>query len=103
MADPTFDRRVFERRLTTRRFGRTLIARSETPSTNDLAWDALAAGAPDGTAVVSDTQTHGRGRAGRAWQMAPGKGLALSLLVHQGCERRQAATLPLPCLWRRCC
>lgn len=95
MVEPTFDRRTFERRLTTRRFGRTLIARSETPSTNDLAWDALSAGTPDGTTVVTDAQPHGRGRAGRTWQMAPGKGLALSLVLHQGCDRRQAATLPL--------
>ena len=95
MAEPTFDRRAFVRHLGTRRFGRTLIARSETPSTNDLAWDALAAGTPDGTAVVTDAQPHGRGRAGRAWRMAPGKGLALSLVLHQGCDRREAATLPL--------
>jgi BirA family biotin operon repressor/biotin-[acetyl-CoA-carboxylase] ligase len=95
LAEPTFDRRAFERLLTTRRFGRTLIARSETPSTNDLAWDALAAGTPDGTAVVTDVQPQGRGREGRAWHLAPGKGLALSLVLHQGCERRQSGTLPL--------
>ncbi|MEK7823568.1 MAG: biotin--[acetyl-CoA-carboxylase] ligase [Candidatus Eisenbacteria bacterium] len=95
MAEPTFDRRAFERRLATRRFGRTLIVRSETPSTNDLGWDALAAGTPDGTLVVTDAQPHGRGREGRAWHLAPGKGLALSLVLYQGCDRRQADTLPL--------
>jgi BirA family transcriptional regulator, biotin operon repressor / biotin---[acetyl-CoA-carboxylase] ligase len=95
LAEPTFDRRAYERRLTTRHFGRTLVARAETPSTNDLAWDALAAGTPDGTAVVTDAQPQGRGRAGRAWHLAPGKGLALSLVIHQGCDRRQAGTLPL--------
>lgn len=95
MAEPTFDRRAFARLLTTRRFGRTLIARAETPSTNDLAWEALAAGTADGTAVVADAQPQGRGRAGRAWEMTPGKGLALSLLLHQGCDRHEAATLPL--------
>jgi BirA family biotin operon repressor/biotin-[acetyl-CoA-carboxylase] ligase len=95
LAEPTFDRPAFERLLATRRLGRTLIARSETPSTNDLAWDALAAGTPDGTVVVTDAQPRGRGREGRAWQLAPGKGLALSLVLHQGCDRRQAGTLPL--------
>jgi BirA family biotin operon repressor/biotin-[acetyl-CoA-carboxylase] ligase len=95
LAEPTFDRGAFTRHLVTRRFGRTLIARSETPSTNDLAWEALAAGTPDGTAVVADAQPQGRGRAGRSWQMAPGKGLALSLVLHQGCDRREAAMLPL--------
>jgi biotin-(acetyl-CoA carboxylase) ligase len=30
-------------------------------------------------------QTRGRGRAGRSWRTEPGKGLALSLLMHAGC------------------
>jgi len=95
LAEPTFDRRAFERLLTTRRLGRTLIARAETPSTNDLAWEALATGATDGTVVVSDAQPAGRGREGRAWHLKPGKGLALSLVLHQGCDRRQAGVVPL--------
>lgn len=95
MAEPGFDRRAFERRLTTRRLGRTLVARAETPSTNDLAWELLAGGAPDGTTVVTDAQPEGRGREGRTWHLAPGKGLALSLVLHQGCDRRQVGTLPL--------
>jgi BirA family transcriptional regulator, biotin operon repressor / biotin---[acetyl-CoA-carboxylase] ligase len=95
LAEPAFDRLAFGRLLATRHLGRTLIARSETASTNDLAWEAIAAGTADGTAVVADAQTQGRGREGRAWQMAPGKGLALSLVLHQGCDRRQAGILPL--------
>jgi BirA family biotin operon repressor/biotin-[acetyl-CoA-carboxylase] ligase len=92
---PTFDRAAFDRHLATRRLGRTLIARAEVGSTNDVAWEALAAGVPDGAVVVADRQTAGRGRAGRAWHTAPGSGLALSVLLHQGCERRPLPTLPL--------
>jgi BirA family biotin operon repressor/biotin-[acetyl-CoA-carboxylase] ligase len=95
LAEPSFDRRAFEQRLTTRRLGRTLIARAETPSTNDLAWELLSAGAPDGTTAVTDAQPEGRGREGRAWHLAPSKGLALSLVILQGCDRRQNGTLPL--------
>lgn len=95
MAEPRFDRTAFERRLATRRLGRTLVARAQTPSTNDLAWEALATGAPDGTVVVTDAQPGGRGRGGRVWHLAPGKGLALSLILHQGCDRRQVGMLPL--------
>ncbi|MBI5710114.1 MAG: biotin--[acetyl-CoA-carboxylase] ligase [Candidatus Eisenbacteria bacterium] len=95
MADPTFDRARFSERLATRRLGRQLVVRAEVESTNDTAWDALAAGAADGTAVVADAQTRGRGRAGRAWHTAPGRGLALSVLLHQGCDRRQLGVLPL--------
>jgi BirA family transcriptional regulator, biotin operon repressor / biotin---[acetyl-CoA-carboxylase] ligase len=95
LAEPSFDRRAFARLLATHRLGHTLIARAETPSTNDLAWEALAAGAADGTVVVADGQPQGRGREGRTWHLAPGRGLALSLVLHQGCDRRQGGTLPL--------
>ena len=91
----TFDRVRFGSRLTTRRLGRTLVARTEVGSTNDEAWDALAADAPDGSVVVADAQTRGRGRAGRTWHTAPGKALALSVLFHQGCDRRSLGLLPL--------
>jgi BirA family biotin operon repressor/biotin-[acetyl-CoA-carboxylase] ligase len=90
-----FDRVRFGSRLTTRRLGRTLMTRAEVGSTNDEAWAALAVDAPDGTIVVADAQTRGRGRAGRSWHTAPGKALALSVLLHQGCDRRSRSLLPL--------
>jgi BirA family biotin operon repressor/biotin-[acetyl-CoA-carboxylase] ligase len=93
LADPLFDRAAFESRLRTRLLGRPLIARAEVESTNDVAWEALAAGMPHGTTVVADAQTRGRGRAGRAWRTAPGRGLALSVLLGAGCGPHGA--LPL--------
>jgi BirA family transcriptional regulator, biotin operon repressor / biotin---[acetyl-CoA-carboxylase] ligase len=95
LADPTFDRRRFESRLATRRLGRTLLVRAETGSTNDDAWDALATGAPDGFVVVADAQTRGRGRAGRSWHSPPGRGLAMSVLMHEGCDARSLPAVPL--------
>src|SRR5262249_48221811 len=76
-----FDRARFSARLETRRLGRTLIARGSVESTNDAAWEALAAGSPDGTVVVTEEQTRGRGRSGRTRHMAPGKGLAPLVLA----------------------
>ena len=78
MGEGRFARETFESRLTTRFLGRRVIAFDEAGSTNDAAWEALAAGAPHGTAIVADVQSRGRGRAGRAWHTTPGKGLALS-------------------------
>ncbi len=95
MAETLFERAAYEARLTTRSLGRTLIARAEVASTNDVAWDALGEGLPDGTAVVADAQTRGRGRAGRDWHTGPGKGLALSVLLQSGCDRRPLGLLPL--------
>lgn len=95
MADPAFDRRRFESLLTTRRLGHVLIARAETASTNDDAFDALAQGLGDGVTVAADRQTQGRGRAGRTWSHAPGLGLALSSALHLGCDVRQMTAVPL--------
>ena len=95
MAEPTFDRARFDSRLATRRLGQAVLLRAETSSTNDDAWDAAAAGAADGTVVIADHQSRGRGREGRAWHDAPGHGLALSILLHPGRDRAAFATAPL--------
>ena len=42
-------------------------------STNDLAKELAAQGAPEGTLVVAEAQTGGRGRLGRQWEFAPGQ------------------------------
>ena len=50
-------------------------------STNDTVTQLAAAGAPEGTAVLADEQTAGRGRRGRTWSSPPGAGLYLSVLL----------------------
>ncbi len=50
----------------------------EVTSTNDVAARLAEAGAPEGTAVVADRQTAGRGRRGRRWFSPAGAGLYLS-------------------------
>lgn len=50
-------------------------------STNDEAARLAAAGAPEGTVVVADRQTAGRGRLGRDWVAEPGTSLLCSWIV----------------------
>jgi BirA family biotin operon repressor/biotin-[acetyl-CoA-carboxylase] ligase len=53
-----------------------------TGSTNDLALAQSNTGAPEGTLVVADSQSAGRGRLeGRAWLSPPGTGLYFSLIL----------------------
>lgn len=60
---------------------RSVSVVAETASTNaDLA-DAARDDAPEGTALVADHQSSGRGRLGRGWEFPPRSGLALSMLV----------------------
>ncbi|MFB3854230.1 MAG: biotin--[acetyl-CoA-carboxylase] ligase [Vicinamibacterales bacterium] len=56
----------------------------ETGSTNDDVLRLAAAGAPEGTAVVADMQTAGRGRAGHTWFSPAGAGLYVSFLLRPG-------------------
>ena len=49
-------------------------------STLDVAHALAEQGAPAGTLVVADSQTAGRGRAGRSWTSPPGAGVWLTLV-----------------------
>jgi len=62
--------------------GHRLVYLDSTPSTNDAARDLAATGAADGTVVVADAQTAGRGRAGKSpWLTPPRTSLAVSVLL----------------------
>jgi BirA family biotin operon repressor/biotin-[acetyl-CoA-carboxylase] ligase len=58
-------------------------------STNDLALGLAEAGAEEGTTVVAETQTAGRGRRGREWFSPVGSGLYVSVLLRPGARGRQ--------------
>ena len=73
--------------------GRTLRCFEQLDSTNLYLKRAAAEGAPDGLAVLADAQTAGRGRRGRSFQSAGGKGLYLSVLLRP--PLTQEALLPL--------
>ena len=51
------------------------------PSTNDLAKDLARQGYPEGSVLVAETQSAGRGRLGRVWESPPGTGIYLSLIL----------------------
>lgn len=61
-------------------FARTPVYLPITSSTNDRAAELAAAGAHEGTWVIADEQSAGRGRRGRAWASPPGAGLYLSVV-----------------------
>jgi BirA family transcriptional regulator, biotin operon repressor / biotin---[acetyl-CoA-carboxylase] ligase len=52
-----------------------------TDSTNRLARELAAGGAPHGTLVTAGEQTAGRGRQGRSWSAPPGSSLLMSLVL----------------------
>jgi BirA family transcriptional regulator, biotin operon repressor / biotin---[acetyl-CoA-carboxylase] ligase len=67
--------------LRTRRFSGPVHHFEALDSTNDLAKELAARGAPEGAVVVAEAQTGGRGRLGREWDSPPGVGLYVSLVL----------------------
>lgn len=61
--------------------GRPLIRRDVVSSTMDELRALARAGAPEGTTLVAEYQSAGRGRAGRGWQAPSGTSLLLSVLL----------------------
>ena len=67
--------------LTTRWAGRPVRYFAVTDSTNLVAKRLGDEGEPEGTLVIADEQTAGRGRSGRHWSTPPGTNIAMSLLL----------------------
>jgi len=70
-----------QRPLDSRRLTGPWLLVDQTASTNDLAREQAQNRAPEGTVVVADQQTRGRGRRGRVWESPPGLGIYLSVLL----------------------
>jgi BirA family biotin operon repressor/biotin-[acetyl-CoA-carboxylase] ligase len=70
--------------LNTKKMGRHYHFMQETESTNLVAREFAQTGAPEGTLVVAESQTGGRGRQGRSWFSPKGENLYLSIILRPG-------------------
>lgn len=68
-------------RLDTRLVGSHIECLRTATSTSDQARLYAQAGAPEGTVIIAEEQTAGRGRRGREWRSIPGQALTLSVLL----------------------
>ena len=91
----TLDAAVLQRLLTTTTFGRSLHVLSQTASTNDDAKILAQRGAAEGTVVLAEQQTRGRGRQGRTFASPAGVGIYLSLIVRPQVSPEQLPQLTL--------
>jgi BirA family biotin operon repressor/biotin-[acetyl-CoA-carboxylase] ligase len=77
-------------------FGYPRHHRRSLDSTNDLARELAAGGAPQGTVVTAEEQVAGRGRQGRSWTAPAGKALLYSAIVRPLDERHLLLPLAVP-------
>lgn len=81
--------------LNTRFMGRKIHYFVTTPSTMDIAMQLGMQGFPEGTVVLTEAQTKGRGRLGREWFSPKYKGIYISLVLKPKILPRQAPILTL--------
>lgn len=67
--------------LKTERFGKTLEWIDSCESTQIIAHRLAQEGVPDGTVVLTEEQTAGRGRMARKWDSVHGKGIWMSVIL----------------------
>jgi BirA family biotin operon repressor/biotin-[acetyl-CoA-carboxylase] ligase len=77
------------------RLGGAILRFDSLPSTNDLARELAAQGAPEGVTILAREQTRGRGRQGRGWASPMGQGLYLSVILRPPLAPAQATILTL--------
>ena len=76
-------------------FGRSYRYYDEIESTNVETKSLANSGAPEGTVVIAECQTAGRGRLGRRWVSPAGKGLLFSVLLRPTMPMEDAHLLTL--------
>ena len=81
--------------LSTNRLGQRLHHYLRVDSTNNTARRLAEAGAGEGTVVVAEEQTGGRGRLGRTWLSRKGRDILLSLVLRPDVDPAQAPGLNL--------
>jgi BirA family biotin operon repressor/biotin-[acetyl-CoA-carboxylase] ligase len=77
---------ALRRELKTKLIGHNILHYPKTPSTMDAAKRAIRDGAVEGTVVIADQQTLGRGRLGREWFSSPKSSILLSIILYPKLE-----------------
>jgi BirA family biotin operon repressor/biotin-[acetyl-CoA-carboxylase] ligase len=82
--------------LHTTDLGRRIVYLTSTDSTMDVARREAEGGAPEGTVVIAEEQTAGRGRFGRQWVSPPGLNLYMTVILRPDIHQLRALALVAP-------
>lgn len=86
---------ILRQRLKGSLFGKRIHHFFKVDSTNRVALELAHAGEPEGTVVLAEEQTAGRGRAGRAWHSERAAGIYMTLLLRPPLSPAQAPLLTM--------
>ncbi|MDP2643637.1 MAG: biotin--[acetyl-CoA-carboxylase] ligase [Desulfobacterales bacterium] len=75
--------------------GREIFYYASTESTNKVAKTRALNGAADGSVIIAEEQTRGRGRLDRNWLSPPGKNILLSIIFRPGIQPREVFSLTM--------
>jgi BirA family biotin operon repressor/biotin-[acetyl-CoA-carboxylase] ligase len=97
-AEPVMERlspKAIKAGLLTQFLGQITVSLESTSSTNDVARQLADLGAAEGTLVIAEEQTVGRGRRGRSWLATRGTSLLMSLVLYPFLSPSQAPLLTM--------
>ena len=92
-----YNKRELEQGLKTKTMGQSIYFYEETDTTNNRARELALEGASEGTLVVAEKQTAGRGRRGKVWESPLGTGIWMSLVLRPQIAPTEASVLTLLC------
>lgn len=92
-----YNKRELEQGLKTKTMGQSIYFYEEIDTTNNRARELALEGAPEGTLVVAEKQTAGRGRRGKVWESPLGTGIWMSLVLRPQIRPAEASVLTLLC------
>ena len=81
--------------LNTKRYGQQVHYYDSVDSTQLVAHELVRADAPDGTIVIAEHQTAGRGRMKREWESSQGKGIWMTIIIRPDIAPHQAPQFTL--------
>jgi BirA family biotin operon repressor/biotin-[acetyl-CoA-carboxylase] ligase len=88
-----YSKEELQKGLYTHIFGKKLFVYEIVSSTNTWAKKIAAIGAEEGTVVIADYQTEGRGRIGRTWISESGSNLLFSIIIRPRLDATKASLL----------
>ena len=86
---------LLRKRMKGNSFGKRVFHFFKTDSTNRVAMELGYSGEPEGTVVLAEAQSAGRGRSGRIWHSEKGTGLYFTILLRPRLSPAQAPLLTM--------